>query len=149
MESTSLASSADAEIVLKLYELRRDETMRLARQWMCVDFQPQSADDIIAILRSFGSQQNQYLRQVHSYWEMAASFVLRGALDGELFVECNSENVFLLARFHPFLEQVRAVSPDFFVRTEQLTQKHSGARAHFERLLKSFETRRIPVEVGD
>jgi hypothetical protein len=80
---------------------------------------------------------------------MAASFVLRGALDGELFVECNGENVFLLAKFHPFLEQVRSVSPDFFTRTEQLTQKHSGARAHFERLLKSFETRRIPVEVGD
>jgi hypothetical protein len=149
MESTSLASSADAEIVLKLYELRRDATMRIARQWMTVDFQPHSAEQIIAVFNSFGSQHNQYLRQVHSYWEMAASFVLRGALDSDLFVENNGENIFLLAKFHPFLEQVRAVVPDFFVRTEQLTQKHSGARAHFERLLKALEERRTPAEVAD
>jgi hypothetical protein len=142
MESTSLASSADADIVLKLYDLRREATMRLARQWITVDFQPDSAEDVIAILKSFGSQQNQYLRQVTGYWEMAASFVLRGALDGELFVDCNGENFLLLAKFYPFLDQIRAVSPEFLVRTEQLTLKLSGARSLFERLLKTFESQR-------
>jgi hypothetical protein len=143
MESTSLASSADADIILKLYDLRREATMRIARQWITVGFQPESAGDVIAILKDFGSQKNQYLRQVIGYWEMAASFVLRGALDGELFVDCNGENFLLLAKFYPFLEQIRTAAPDFLVRTEQLTLKHSGARALFERLLKTFESQRI------
>jgi hypothetical protein len=142
MESTSLASAADAELLLRLYELRRETTMRAARQWITAEFKPESAQDVIAILNAFGSQKNQYLRQVLSYWEMAASFVLRGALDSELFAECNNENILLLAKFHPFLEQIRAVSPDFLLRTEQVALKNAGSRALLERHLKASESRR-------
>ena len=147
METTSLASAADAELLLKLYDLRRDATMRAARQWICAEFQPESAQDVIAILKAPGSQNNQYLRQVTSYWEMAASFVLRGALDAELFVECNAENIFLLAKFHPWLEEIRIVAPEFLVRTELLASKISGARAALERYLRTSEARR-PELVG-
>jgi len=142
MESTSLASTADAELLLKLYDLRREETMRAARLWLTVKFDPQSAEDVIGVLRAWGSQENQYLRQVISYWEMAASFVLRGAIDGELFTECNGENVFLLAKFQPFLEQIRVNTPEFLVRTEQVVMKYAGARAHLERLTRAFESQR-------
>jgi hypothetical protein len=142
MESTTLASAGDAELILRLYELRRETTMRAARHWMAVDFDPKSGQDIVAILKDFGSQENQYLRQVHSYWEMAASFVLRGALDPELFVDCSGENLFLLAKFYPFLEEIRTYSSDFFIRTEQIALKHSGARTTLERLIKVHEGRR-------
>jgi hypothetical protein len=136
MESTSLASTADAELLLKLYDLRREQTMRAARLWVTVDFQPASAEDAIAVLKNFGSQQNQYLRQVTTYWEMAASFVLRGAIDGDLFVECNAENVLILAKFQPFLEQIRADFPEFLVRTEQVINKYATSRAMLERAIK-------------
>lgn len=145
MESTALSSSGDAELILKLYELRREATMRAARYWVSVEFKPESAEDVIAILRDFGSQQNQYLRQVISYWEMAAAFVLRGALDGELLVDCCTENMFLLAKFQPFLEQIRHNSPQFLLRTEQFVMKHAVARANVDRFVKLNETRRTAL----
>ncbi len=142
MESTALSSSGDAELILKLYELRREATMRAARHWVSAEFKPDSAEDVVAVLRDFGSQHNQYLRQVVSYWEMAAAFVLRGALDGELLVDCCTENVFLLAKFQPFLEQIRQHSPQFLLRTEQFVMKHAVARGNVERLVKANEGRR-------
>ena len=140
MESTALSSSGDAELILKLYELRRETTMRVARHWVSVDFRPESAEDVIEVLRDYGSQHNQYLRQVVSYWEMAAAFVLRGALDGELLVDCCNENMFLLAKFQPFLEQIRLKSPQFLVRTEQFVMKHAVARANVERMVRANES---------
>ena len=147
MESTALSSSGDAELILKLYELRRETTMRTARHWVSAEFKPESAEEVLAVLRDFGSQHNQYLRQVVSYWEMAAAFVLRGALDGELLVDCCTENVFLLAKFQPFLAEIRLHSPQFLVRTEQFVMKHAVARANVERLVKANENRR-PVLVS-
>ncbi len=145
MESTALSSSGDAELILKLYDLRRETTMRAARYWVSVEFKPESAAEVVAVLRDFGSQHNQYLRQVVSYWEMAAAFVLRGALDGELLVDCCTENMFLLAKFQPFLEDIRQNSPQFLLRTEQFVMKHAVARANVERLVKLNEARRAAL----
>ena len=111
MESTTLASGEDAGLILKLYELRREPTMRAARHWLSAQFWPQTAEEVFLVQNEFGSQHNQYLRQVLTYWEMAASFVLRGALDADLFLECNSENIFLLAKFRPLLNEIRVVAP--------------------------------------
>jgi hypothetical protein len=142
MESTTLASGEDASLILKLYELRREETMRKARQWVCVEFWPDSAQEIFFLLDEFGSLHNQYFRQVTTYWEMAASFVLRGALDGDMFLECTAENTFILAKFHPFLAEIRERLPDFLIRTEQLMQKYAGAKANLDRALRQIERRR-------
>jgi hypothetical protein len=142
MESTTLASSEDAELILRLYELRRESTMRSARRWLTVEFWPDSAQEVLFMLDDFGSQHNQYLQQVISYWEMAASFVLRGALDGDMFLECNGENTFILAKFHPFLAEIRSKRPDFLIRTEQLMQRYAGARANLERVIGQMESRR-------
>ena len=148
MESTTLASGEDAELILRLYELRREETMRAARQWLCAEFWPESATEVLDIYKVFGSQHDQYLRQVMSYWEMAASFVTRGALDGDMFFECNTECTFLLAKFHPFLEEIRTQRPEFLVRTEQLVAKHAIGRAHFERVVKRLSNRAGSVYQG-
>ena len=76
---------------------------------------------------------------------MAAAFVLRGALDGELLVDCCTENMFLLAKFQPFLEDIRQNSPQFLLRTEQFVMKHAVARATVERLVKLNEARRAAL----
>ena len=101
------ATAADAELILKLYDLRREEKLREARDFMAQQFWPQSAEDIVAIATAAGTDENRYFRQAGSYWEMAASLVVHGALDGELFVASSGEMFFLYAKFRPHLERVR------------------------------------------
>ena len=141
MEAT-LASNADAQLILKLYELRREETMRKARSWMLGQFWPSTLDEFLAVQRAAGTTENAYLRQVASYWDMAASFVLHGALDADLFIECNSENFFLLAKFQDLLPEIRPVMPSFLAKTEQLVQKYGNARQKFEGMVKAVPGRR-------
>ena len=71
------ASTGDAQVILQLYELRRDPAMRDARHFISANFWPENAEDVLRLARSYPSQENTYLRQVTSYWEMAASLVHR------------------------------------------------------------------------
>jgi hypothetical protein len=141
MEAT-LASNADAQLVLKLYELRREETMRKARAWMTSKFWPATIEEFLAVHQAMGGEENRYLRQVSSYWDMAATFVLHGALDADLFIECNSENFFLLAKFQDLMPEIRKNMPSFLLKTEMLTQKYGNARQKFEGMLKAVPKRR-------
>jgi hypothetical protein len=137
-----LASHDDAQIILKLYELRTEAGMRAARKWVTAEFWPESAQDVLSVLRAFGTQENDYLRQVVSYWDMAAAFVQRGALDGGLFLDCCSENLFILAKFSSFLNEIRTEAPGFLKQTEELTIKFSSARDRVENMKKRQESRR-------
>lgn len=139
---TMLATNGDAQLILKLYELRTETGMRAARKWITAEFWPETARDLLKVLRAYGSQENSYLRQVLSYWEMAAAFVLHGALDGDLFLACNGESIFLLAKFHPFIEEIRAEVPGFLARTEELTLRFAAAKHQLDRSLKAQEARR-------
>src|SRR5215469_5757402 len=76
-----MATVADAGLILQLYELRQEETLRRARKFMVFEFNPKTLEELRAVSRNPGSQENAYWRQTVSYWEMAASFVLRGAID--------------------------------------------------------------------
>ena len=106
-----------AELILKLYELRREEVMRAARNWF-FSFNPESFEDI---QRAMMGEHSAYLRMVTTYWDMACSFVNHGAIDAEMFNDANAEQVFVFAKFQPFLEQIRANSsnPDAFRHLEQ------------------------------
>ncbi len=75
-------SHHDAELILKLYDLRRESVMREARTFMA-QFAPKSVDELVALTTAFGTKEQAYLRQVAGYWEMAASLVNRGALNRE------------------------------------------------------------------
>src|SRR5437764_9005738 len=101
--------AADAELILKLYELRREAELRKARNWWLVTFWPESADDVMKLAADLGSQENNWLRQVTGYWELAASFVVRGVLNQDLFLEgsCSGEMFFLFAKVSPFLKELR------------------------------------------
>ena len=77
-----------------------------------------------------------------SYWEMAAAMVLHGAVSAELFVDCNGEGFFLLAKFAPILEAVRERYPGFMVKTSELVERFSAASQRYETTLKMMEARR-------
>lgn len=136
---SALATPADAEIILKLYELRREEVMRKARAWILGEFWPQTAEEYFAVASNPADPHNAYVRQTISYWEMAAAMVLHGAVSAELFVDCNAEGFFLLAKFAPFLDDIRKRSPMFLARTADLVKKFPAAAARYEFVHKTVE----------
>lgn len=91
-------------MLLQLYDLRREAEMRKARQWWLADFWPRNVDDFAKVPMSPGSPENSRLRQVASYWGMAASFVLQGVLSEELFLrpECSGEMFVMFGKVYRF-----------------------------------------------
>ena len=122
-------TTADAELILKLYDLRREAEMRKARNWW-LGFWPQSADEIVKVANALGTQENAWLRQVGGYWEMAASFVLHGALNRELFLEgsFSGEMFLFFGKFEPFLKELREKmqNPNIFGNVEKVIQTSAG-----------------------
>jgi hypothetical protein len=140
------ATAQDAEVILKLYDLRREAEMRKARHWFVAEFWPESADDFLKVANAFPSQENSWIRQVGSYWDMAASLVLQGALHEELFVQpgCSGEMFFIFAKIHPFLKELRQKmdNPDAWSNIEKVATGSKTARKRLERVAKNIENRR-------
>lgn len=141
MES-QIATFEDATLILKLYELRQEAILRKARRWLIFDFNPATADEFFAVGQAYGSEQNDHYRQVLSYWEMAASLVLHGAVKADLFLESNGEGMYIFAKFHRFREEYQAKTGRPFMRqTAQMVEKYPMAREIFSGMLKSVEAR--------
>jgi hypothetical protein len=138
-----LATPADAEIILKLYQLRTEAVMRQARAWIGGEFWPQTSDDFLAVYDNPGDPHNAYLRQVVTYWEMAAALVLHGAVSAELFVDCNGEGFFLLAKFSHILEPIREKYPTFMTKTTELVNRFTAAAQRYEAVEKRVQTTRM------
>jgi hypothetical protein len=96
----------DANLILRLYEIRRDEAMRKARAWFIGEFNPASVQDILSVLMGEHSAD---FRMVASYWDMAAAFVNFGAIDEEMFNAINTEHVAVYAKLQPFVAEIRAM----------------------------------------
>lgn len=109
--------------ILKLYELRRDDQMRAARQWYFSEFVPTSAMDIITLFRG-GERASSNFRMVTSYWDTAASLVLNDGIDRKMFLDANTEHVFVYAKIADYLAEVRELfrEPDFLVHLENLVR---------------------------
>jgi len=137
-----LATPADAEIVLKLYELRTEKVLREARAWITGEFWPKTAEEFFAVAENPADPHNAWFRQVITYWEMAAAMVLHGAVSAELFVDCNGEGFFLLAKFAPILEAIRERNPTFMVKTSELINRFSAASQRYEAVVKRLEATR-------
>jgi hypothetical protein len=101
-----MATPADAELILKLYDFRREAKMREARNWF-VNFNPTSFEEFAKTVFTFGSQENAYFRQVTGYWDMAAALVLHGTIDKKLFFDTQGEMWFVYTKLRPFLAQFR------------------------------------------
>ncbi len=113
-----MSKQEEAQLILKLYELRRETTMRKARDWFFMEFHPKTLEDFNSAMFSENSG---YLRMVVSYWDMAAAFVSDGAISPELFAATNGEYISVFAKVEPLLEQIRAAfAPQFAVQLEKL-----------------------------
>lgn len=138
-----MATAADAELVLKLYELRREEALRKARRFLVFDFNPKTLEELRAVSRDTKSELNPYWRQALSFWEMAASLVLRGALDADLFLDTSVEGILIYAKFHHFHAETEKQSGNPFMRqTAALIAKYPAAQAQHQAFLKTFSVPR-------
>jgi len=140
--TSGCATAADAQIILQLYDLRRDTEMRRARHFIAAEFWPESAEDTLHIAREYPSPENTWLRQVTSYWEMAASFVLRGALHEGLFFDASGEMYCVYAKFRPFLTEIRQKLPYFLLTVEKVVMNTPEGRKRLERLEKRLARRK-------
>lgn len=134
-----MATPKDAELILKLYELRRDDVMREARKFVLgPEFLPQSIDDIKAVLAD--PQKSAYFRQATSYWEMAAALVNHGALDAGLFFDTNGEYLAIWAKIGPLMPQLRETlfGPQAFKSLETLIQNQPNSQAYIERFTARY-----------
>ena len=116
-----MSKQQDADLILKLYDLRREATMREARNWMFT-FNPTSIQDVIDVLLS---EHSGHYRMVVSYWEMAAAMVNNGAIDEQLFNETNGEHLFVYSKIEPVIEEVRTMfgNPNFLRNLETLVKR--------------------------
>lgn len=120
------ATYDDANLLLRLYEMRREEKMREARAWFVANFKPKSMADIQELCPP-GSENNARMRQVSTYWDMAASFVTSGVLNPELFFANSREMLLVAIRLRPVLAEVRAAykDPTFLLNLETVAQQYS------------------------
>jgi hypothetical protein len=127
---------ADANIILKLYNLRREPEMRKARAWWLGEFWPRSVEDFTKVSAAMGTQENNWMRQVSGYWEMAAALAVHGAVNADLFLEpsFSGEMFFLFAKVNPFLKELREkISPTMLRNVEQLIKSTKSSREFFKR----------------
>ncbi len=121
-----MSKQAEADLILKLYDLRREETMRKARDWYFRDFQPESLADINAAMFS---EHSGHVRMVMTYWDMAAALVNHGAISLDLFTDTNGEFIGVFSKVEPFLAEMRAAyGPQMLVNLEKLIDEMPEGR---------------------
>jgi hypothetical protein len=139
-------SPADAQLILQLYDLRREAELRKARNWWLVTFWPNTADDFIKVAFAMGTQENNWLRQVGGYWDMAASLVLHGTIHPELFLEgaVSGEMYFIYAKIRPLLKELREKmqSPGLFSNVEKVIMSSKTGRERLKTITARVESRR-------
>jgi hypothetical protein len=137
-------STAEAQLLLQLYDLRREAELRKARQWWMAEFWPRNAEDFLKVALVPGTPENNWLRQVASYWGMAASFVLQGALSEELFLRpaSSGEMFVMFGKVHPFLKEIREKlgDPEAFLDVEKVITGSKWGRDRLKFILTRIET---------
>ena len=135
--STAQATHQDAELILKLYDLRREPVMREARNFVA-GFSPRSVDDMLAVANTFGTKENAYVRQVFGYWEMVASLIVHGTLNALLAYDTLSEMYFVYAKIQPFVEEFRQKSGmvEFQVNVQKVVESSAEGRDRLARMRK-------------
>jgi hypothetical protein len=140
----------DAEIVMRLYDLRRENVMRESREAINSQFWPRSFDDVLAVTKR-DHHLNRPFRQVSTFWEMAYGMVKHGIVNAEYFLESNGEGFFLFAKILPYLEAYRReVSSTAFRNAEWAALRCPEGREVFEtihaRVKKLAEARLSPAK---
>jgi hypothetical protein len=131
----------DAELVLRLYELRRESVLRESRRYLVVDFQPDTLDALLAITKT-DHPGNAAYRQVTTYWEMAYGMARHGIVNPDYLVESNGEGLLVFSKFFPWLADFRAaVSPRAFRHSEWIATNSEEGRTVFAIFRQRVEAR--------
>jgi len=111
----------DADLILKLYDLRREAVMREARNWLFT-FNPTGIQDVMEVMMG---EHSGHFRMVVSYWDMACAMVVNGAIDEELFNQTNGEHIFVYMKVQPVLQDIRAMfeNPEFLKNLETVVKR--------------------------
>jgi hypothetical protein len=124
------AKAEDAQVILQIYDLRREPVMRAARKYVVSEFWPQNYEEFKAVVTGYGTETNAWFRQVLTYWNMVAAMVLRGAVNEDLFFATNNEPYFLWAKFGHHIPQARKdqIDPEFLLHLEKLVSKSQAKK---------------------
>jgi hypothetical protein len=138
-----MSKQEEANVILKLYELRRDETMRKARDWYFREFNPESMADFNAALFS---EHSGHVRMVITYWDMAAALVNDGAVSLELFNQCNGEHIGVFGKIEPILGEIRKmIAPQFAANLEKLIDATPDGRKRVAEMRERFKAIRAEL----
>ena len=136
------ATAQDAELILKLYELRRDPEMRRARSFLLSEFNATDWEEIRPHWMT-GSDLDRHIRMATSYWEMVAAFVNRGLLDEDLFFDTHGEALVVWNRVKAIVPAARKqIRPTWLWNLERLARRQEAWRA------RSFKTAAKVIEQG-
>ncbi len=128
-----------AELILKLYDLRRESVMREARSYIGGEFLPSSADELVSIVTT-GGRHGSFVLQVYGYWDMVAAFVHNGALDAKLVYDTCQEMYFQYAKIQPYLAEFRQRMnlPEWMISIERLVEGSESGRLRVATMQKNL-----------
>ncbi|MBK8248970.1 MAG: hypothetical protein IPK85_16455 [Gemmatimonadetes bacterium] len=129
----------DADLVLKLYEMRREAVMRASRASINADFWPKSWEDVQAVTKQ-DHPLNAAWRQVGTYWEMVYGMAKHGVVHPDFMMESCGEGIFLFARIEPYLAQIREINPFAFRNAEWVVTNSDRGKALLELFRKRVQT---------
>lgn len=134
-ETNPEISIRQAELILKLYELRRETVMREARSYVGGEFLPGSAKEFIEIV-SAGGKLTGFVLQVYGYWDMVAAFVQHGALDATLVYDTCQEMYFQYAKIQPYLTEFRKQMglPEWLKGVQSVVERSEAGRARIAQM---------------
>jgi hypothetical protein len=142
-DNRTMSKQAEADLILKLYDLRREATMRQARDWFAIEFNPESAADL---KKTMFTEHGGHLRMVMSYWDMAAALVHNGAISQDFFNDTNGEHFMVFSRIEPILNEVRSeFGPQFLANLEKLVDATPNGRERCEMVRKRMKSIRAEV----
>ena len=132
-------SIQQAELVLKLYELRRETVMREARSYVGGEFLPASAKEFVQIVCAGGKLAG-FVLQVYGYWDMVAAFVRHGALDERLVYDTCQEMYFQYSKIQPYLADFREQMnlPEFLINVERVIEESKAGRERIATMRKNL-----------
>lgn len=124
-----MATTQDAELILHLYETRREPVLRAARVWFAREFNAKTLEELQAQTRE--PDPERYFRMMTTYWEMAASFLVRGAVDADLFLDNCGECLLVWRKMAPLVEALRASrnNPRYLANVEEVFRRFEARRA--------------------
>jgi hypothetical protein len=132
-----------AELILKLYEIRRETALRAARDYVGGEFMPKSVDEFVSLVKD-GGKPSGHILQVYGYWDMVAAFVVHGALDEALIFDTCQEMYFQFEKIQPYLPGFREKMnlPEFLRSIETVV---AGAQERRTRAVTKAKTKPAKV----